>query len=71
MSARLSAGPVGSELQSGNSLRKTAQALLQEALDIIDANGMAPEIGARLQAVIDALDEDQGVSGSLHAEGRP
>ena len=32
-----------------------AQALLEEALELIDAHGDAPEIGARLQDVLDRL----------------
>ena len=32
-----------------------AQALLEEALQLIDQHGNAPEIGARLQDVIDRI----------------
>ena len=34
---------------------KRAQSLLAEALELIDSHADAPEIGARLQEVIDAL----------------
>ena len=41
------------------SLRR-ARALLLEALEIVDALRLSPEIGARLQHVIDSLDEEGG-----------
>ena len=37
-----------------------AQALLQEALQLIDQYGNAPEIGARLQDVIDCIKTKTG-----------
>ena len=47
-----------SNAQPGGSARQSlarAQALLEEALGLIDQYGEAPEIGARLQDVIDRL----------------
>lgn len=42
---------------SGNQSVERVLALLAEALEIVDALNMFPEIGARLQEVISALDK--------------
>jgi hypothetical protein len=63
MSAALSAGAEGELVSPGENIRR-ALALLQEALELVDSIGTVPEIGARLQEVIDALDEHQGPSAS-------
>jgi hypothetical protein len=59
MSAALSAGAEGEQASPGENISR-ALALLQEALELVDSSAVPPEIGARLQEVIDALDEHQG-----------
>ena len=56
MSAALSADAGGEQVTPHENIGR-ALALLQEALSLVDAIGAPPEIGARLQEVIDALDE--------------
>jgi hypothetical protein len=56
MSAALSADAGGEQASPRENIGR-ALALLQEALDLVDAIGVPSEIGARLQEVIDALDE--------------
>lgn len=67
----LAAWPVGAALLGGQTMlastdgvdqsfddehRKRAIAHLIAALEILDAHGEAPELGARLQGIIDSLD---------------
>lgn len=44
----------------GDQTVERVQALLAEALEIVDALKMSPEIGARLQEAISALEESSG-----------
>lgn len=59
MSAALSADAEGRDVTPEESIGR-ALALLQETLEIVDSIDAPPEIGARIQEVIDALEELQG-----------
>jgi hypothetical protein len=63
MSAALSAGAEGNGIGFDAGVGR-ALALLQEALDIVDSVNAPPEIGARIQEVIDALAQLRKRSGN-------
>ena len=61
MSAALSADAEGRDVTAEESISR-ALALLQETLEIVDSIDASPEIGARIQEVIDSIEEMQGGS---------
>jgi hypothetical protein len=58
MSAALSAGAEGKDIIGHERLGR-ALTLLREALNVVDSIKAPPEIGARIQEVVDALEELQ------------
>ncbi len=64
MTEALSEASEGKESTKEESVGR-ALALLQEALEIVDSIGAPPEIGARLQEVIDSLEDLQDRSAKV------
>jgi hypothetical protein len=59
MSAALPAGADGKDIIGHGSVDR-ALTLLREALNVVDSIKAPPELGARIQEVIDSLEEFQG-----------
>lgn len=53
----MSAASCGVDQSNSDGGLKHARSLLIEALDIIDLDDQLPEVGARLQGVIDAVED--------------
>ncbi len=55
---QMSAMPSGADENGASSERtQRAVALIREALDLLDHSGVPPEVAARVQAAIDAVEE--------------
>ena len=61
---QMSAMPSGADENGANTEQhERAVALIREALDLLDHSGAPPEVAARVQAAIDAVEEYRATGG--------